>query len=162
MVRDERAIGENVLRQWTDSFLLKDMNPLEKRLFDWWIGEGFFCASNFKQTEKGIAAQLMLLLGGSIYQVLGHENDVAENRAAVQISDKVAKGWRLLESGCNGYFLVEDSKDNRANVKRLLSENIRNFDIVEFTSKKTDNMTYLKSVTVDIHRKREMSDATPE
>lgn len=152
--------GESVLRYWADSFFLKDLIPLEKRLFDWWISEGFFCVSNFKNGEKEINVELMLLLGGSIYQVLGHKKGSEVAQTEKIISKKIQSGWSLLKSECEGYYLVEDTKSNRIRIRRLLDVNIRNFDIVDFTSRQVGKKAYLKSVTVDIHRKREANDET--
>ena len=52
MSRKERVAGESVLRYWADSFFLKDLIPLEKRLFDWWISEGFFCAKQIRTEHE--------------------------------------------------------------------------------------------------------------
>ena len=69
--------GEHVLKYWTEQYFLKDLTPFQKRLFDWWVGEGFFCVSNYQNTEDGTKADLMLLVGKSVYQVLGHLEDIS-------------------------------------------------------------------------------------
>ena len=50
---EKNGLGEELMRLWADTCLLQDMNPLQKRIFDWWTGEGFFNASNFSKLPVG-------------------------------------------------------------------------------------------------------------
>lgn len=145
-------LGEEVMRFWADTYLLQRMDPLQKRLFDWWTGEGFFYVSNFKDKTDGMSAELMLLLGGSAYGIVRDGSDDVD--AWPQIDAKKKAGWDMLSFGDGGYYLLRDTEDNRTRVKELLEENIRSFRLVNFTGKEINGDKVLKSVIVVLNRKR--------
>ncbi len=154
MSQNARVKGEDVLRYWADQYFLKDLTPFQKRLFDWWVNEGFFCVSNFQDTESGTKADLMLLVGDSIYQILGHSDSLPPGKdSAIEMRQK--EGWELLKSSCEGYCHVEDTQGNHKRIERLIDENIRNYRILEYAGReRADGRRYLKSVTVEIYKKR--------
>ena len=154
MSQNVRASGTEVLKYWTDQYFLKDLTPFQKRLFNWWVNEGFFCVSNFQDTEDGTKADLMLLVGDSTCQVLGYSDNLpAEKESAIEMRQK--EGWELLKSSCEGYCHVEDTVGNHRRIERLIDENIRNYRILEYADReRADGRKYLKSVTVEIYKKR--------
>ncbi len=146
--------GEHVLKYWTEQYFLKDLTPFQKRLFDWWVGEGFFCVSNYQNTEDGTKADLMLLVGKSVYQVLGHLEDISSEIGSIGEKRKM-EGWQLIKSGCEGYYHVKDTECNRKKIERLIDENIRNYRLLRYNVKEEkDGQKYLKSLTLEIYRKR--------
>lgn len=147
-----KGLGGEVMRLWADTYLLQKMDPLQKRLFDWWTGEGFFYVSNFKDTSDGMSAELMLLLGGSAYGIVRDGSD--SNDVWPQIDAKKKAGWDMLPFGDNGYYLLRDTEDNRTRVNELLEENIRSFRLINFTGKEMNGDKVLKSVVVVLNRKR--------
>lgn len=149
---ENKVLGEEIMRLWADTYLFQKMDSLQKRLFDWWTGEGFFYASNFKDVPDGMSAELMLLMGGNAYGIVRNGNE--GNRAADLTNAKKNEGWDMLRFGNDGYYLLRDTKDNRVRVKALLEENIRNYELVEFTSKEINGEQTLKSVIIVVHRKK--------
>ena len=108
MLAEKNAASVEVLLYWVDNYLLNDnVGPFEKRLFDWWIGEGFFCVSNFKNTDTGVSAELILLLGDSIYDIIRSlEND--NSKYSLNDADTVAS-VALSEGALNPFMATRDS-----------------------------------------------------
>jgi len=146
---EKNGLGEELMRLWADTCLLQDMNPLQKRIFDWWTGEGFFNASNFKQTSRGMSAELILMLGEYVYGIVRNGGELV---SAEQIEAKKKQGWEMIPFGTR--YLLKDTMDNRAKVEALLKENIRNYRLVDFTTKELGDETVLKSVIIEVYRKR--------
>ena len=146
---DKNGLGEKVLRSWADSCLLQDINPLQKRLFDWWTGEGFFNVSNFKETTRGMSAELMLMMGENAY---GMVRNGSEHISVAAIETKKKQGWEMIPFGA--YYLLKDTKGNRSRIEALLEENIRNYRLINFTKKDLDSETVLKSVIIEVYKKR--------
>ena len=154
MTRSVDRDSEKLLKSWTNLYFLNELKPFEKRLLDWWISEGFFCVTNFREGEKGTQADLMLMLGKSIYHVLGNSSEEDTKMTGFAVTGKIASGWGLLDSRVDGYYLIEDTADNRKRIENLLEENIRFFDIVSYNDAEIENgVHYLKSVTVEIHKR---------
>lgn len=63
-----------LLRIWTDDYFNRNLTELEKRLSDWWLSEGFFYVSNFTETDNGTRAELMLLIGDSVNNLIFENN----------------------------------------------------------------------------------------
>ena len=144
-------LGEEIMRLWAETFLMQEMTPLQKRLFDWWTGEGFFYVSNFKDIPDGMSAELMLLMGKDVYGVIRNGSD--GSRTVVEAETKKKNGWDLLRF-TDGYYLLRDTEDNRARVEALIDENIRNYRLVKFTGKEINGERILKSVIIVVYRKR--------
>ena len=149
MPGEKNGLGEKVLRSWADSCLLQDINPLQKRLFDWWTGEGFFNVSNFKETTRGMSAELMLMMGENAY---GMVRNGSEHISVAAIETKKKQGWEMIPFGA--YYLLKDTKGNRSRIEALLEENIRNYRLINFTKKDLDSETVLKSVIIEVYKKR--------
>ena len=149
MPGEKNGLGEKVLRSWADSCLLQDINPLQKRLFDWWTGEGFFNVSNFKETTCGMSAELMLMMGENAY---GMVRNGSEHISVAAIETKKKQGWEMIPFGA--YYLLKDTKGNRSRIEALLEENIRNYRLINFTKKDLDSETVLKSVIIEVYKKR--------
>ena len=152
MPGENKVLGEDVMRLWADTYLLQELNPLQKRLYDWWTGEGFFYASNFKDTADGMSAELMLLLGGNAYDIVRDGSDGVD--VEPQIEAKKKAGWDMIPFGSKGYYLLKDTEGNRSRVEELLEENIRSFHLVNFTGKEINGDKVLKSVVVVLNKKR--------
>lgn len=70
-----KLLGEEIMRLWAETYLFQKMNPLQKRLFNWWTNEGFFYVSNFEETPEGMSAELMLLMGDNAYGIVRNDKD---------------------------------------------------------------------------------------
>lgn len=157
MLSGEKTVGVEVALYYMENYLLNDkVGRLEKRLFDWWLSEGFFLASNFKKTDTGISGEFILLLGGSIYDVTRTLDEPHGESAAVKdsVQKKLNDGWDLLLKVKPNYYLVMDTENNRRRIEELFKNNIRNFDFVEYKTKQEGDITILKSIIINIHRKR--------
>ena len=66
--------NNELLRIWTDDYFNRNLTELEKRLSDWWLSEGFFYVSNFTETDNGTRAELMLLIGNSVNNLIFENN----------------------------------------------------------------------------------------
>ncbi len=144
---------EKVIRIWTDRYFNQKLTAIQKRLYDWWVSEGFFYVSSFKENEFGTSAELMLLMGESADNLLAKNEFSASN-----ITDKVVKkkndGWDMI-SFKDKYYILKDTKENRTRVKALLAENIRTFAVKRFCAEEVDGQAVLKSVIIEIKRKAE-------
>lgn len=157
MLNGQKTDGVEVLLYYMENYLLNDkVGYLEKRLFDWWLDEGFFIVSNFKRTDTGISCEFILLLGGSIYDVTrsldepqGQSADVKES-----VQKKLDDGWDLILSVKPNYYAVKDTEDNRRRIEKLFKNNIRHFDFVEYRTKQEGNIKILKSIIINVHRKK--------
>lgn len=112
MLAEKNAASVEVLLYWVDNYLLNDnVGPFEKRLFDWWIGEGFFCVSNFKNTDTGVSAELILLLGDSIYDIIRSlENDNSKYSLNDSVQRKMDEGWDLSLKIPPSHYYVKDTE----------------------------------------------------
>ena len=146
-----KVLGEEIMRLWAERYLFQKMNPLQKRLFNWWTNEGFFYVSNFEDTPEGMSAELMLLMGDNAYGIV--RNDKERFGIASQIEAKKKTGWDIIPFGVDGYFSLRDTKKNRVYVRALIDENIRNYRLVRFTENEKNGERLLKSVIVIINRK---------
>ena len=84
---------------YMENYLLNDkVGRLEKRLFNWWLDEGFFLVSNFKKTDTGISGEVILLLGGSIYDVTRTLDEPQGETAVIRdsVQKKLDDGWDLI------------------------------------------------------------------
>ena len=117
---------------------------------------GFFLASNFKETETGISGEFILLLGGSIYDVTRTLDEPQGETAAIKdsVQKKLDDGWDLILKVKPNYYLVKDTENNRGRIEKLFKNNIRNFDFVEYRTKQEGDITILKSIVINVHRKR--------
>ena len=156
MPATEKNPGEEFMRSWAGQYLFKEMNPLQKRLFDWWTGEGFFYVSDFAYVSEGMTAELMLMLGESAYRMIGVNEAKDLLYAATQIESKKNDGWDMIRSGFEGYYYLRDTDDNRARVEELLSENIRNFELLEYKTKNKNGIITLKSVVILIRNREKV------
>lgn len=157
MLSGEKTVGVEVALYYMENYLLNDkVGRLEKRLFDWWLSEGFFLVSNFKKTDTGISGEFILLLGGSIYDVTRTLDEPHGESAAVKdsVQKKLNDGWDLLLKVKPNYYLVMDTENNRRRIEELFKNNIRNFDFVEYKTKQEGDITILKSIIINVHRKK--------
>lgn len=129
-------------------YLKQELNPLQKRIYDWWTGEGFFHASNFRETEDGTYVDLMLLIGDSLESFIA-SNDYSETHKDNQNANELQAKWQTIPIGYN-YYVLEDTPDNRAKLERLLNENIRYFNIDEYSVKEYEGKKVLRSVTIRV------------
>lgn len=157
MLSGEKTVGVEVALYYMENYLLNDkVGRLEKRLFDWWLSEGFFLVSNFKKTDTGISGEFILLLGGSIYDVTRTLDEPHGESATVKdsVQKKLNDGWDLLLKVKPNYYLVMDTENNRRRIEELFKNNIRNFDFVEYKTKQEGDITILKSIIINVHRKK--------
>ena len=157
MLNGAKPVGVEVALYYMENYLLNDkVGWLEKRLFNWWLDEGFFLVSNFKETETGISGEFILLLGGSIYDVTRTLDEPQEKTAAIKdsVQKKLDDGWDLILKVKPNYYLVKDTENNRGRIEKLFKNNIRNFDFVEYRTKQEGDITILKSIVINVHRKR--------
>lgn len=124
-----KLLGEEIMRLWAETYLFQKMNPLQKRLFNWWTNEGFFYVSNFEETPEGMSAELMILMGDNAYGIVRNDKD------RISIASQI------------------EAKKNRAYVRTLIDENICNYRLVRFTENEKNGEKLLKSVIVIINRK---------
>ena len=99
MLSGAKTVGVEVALYYMENYLLNDkVGRLEKRLFNWWLDEGFFLVSNFKKTDTGISGEFILLLGGSIYDVTRTLDEPQEETAAIKdsVQKKLDDGWDLI------------------------------------------------------------------
>lgn len=155
MIAETTNTESNIMHLWADLYLNQKMTPLEKRLYDWWIGEGFFYVSNFKETEEGTQAELMLLLGNSADSLLA-SNQHSASAASQKANEKLESGWELLPFGADHYIL-KDTPQNRVRVETLLNENIRYFSVLEYHTKEIDGRIVLKSVVINVMKRGELA-----
>ncbi len=153
---NENEQFDKVIRIWTDRYFSQKMTAMQKRLYDWWVSEGFFYVSSFKENETGNAAELMLLLGESADSLLA-KNEFSTSNAADKVNKKKNDGWHMI-SFKDKYYILKDTKENRNRIKTLLAENIRNFTVERFCTEEIGGETVLKSVIIEIKRK---ADAKP-
>lgn len=137
-------------------YLKQELNPLQKRIYDWWTGEGFFHASNFRETEDGTYVDLMLLIGDSLKSFIA-SNDYSESHRGMQNVSEVQLKWQTIPIGFN-YYVLEDTPDNRLKLERLLNENIRYFNIEEYSIKEYEGKTALRSVTIRVLKRSEKNE----
>lgn len=53
------------------------------------------------------------------------------------------------------HFFLKDTEKSRVEIQRLLEENIRFFSVLEFCTKEFENSMVLKSVIIEIKRRKE-------
>lgn len=151
MIAEKLNDNNEIMHLWTELYLNQEMSSLQKRIYDWWVGEGFFYASNFKETDDGTNIELMLLIGDSADNLVA-ENTFTKFNAEEKAEFRKKQGWDMLPFG-KRHFLLKDTKQNRMRIHRLLDENIRFFSIIEFCTKVMDNSTVLKSVIIEVKRR---------
>lgn len=157
MLSGAKPVGVEVALYYMENYLLNDkVGRLEKRLFNWWLDEGFFLVSNFKKTDTGISGEFILLLGGSIYDVTRTLDEPQEKTAAIKdsVQKKLDDGWDLILKVKPNYYLVKDTENNRGRIEKLFKNNIRNFDFVEYKTKQEGDIKILKSIIINVHRKK--------
>lgn len=137
-------------------YLKQELNPLQKRIYDWWTGEGFFHASNFRETKDGTYVDLMLLIGDSLKSFIA-SNDYSESHRDKQNVNEVQAKWQTIPIGFN-YYVLEDTPDNRMKLERLLNENIRYFNIEEYSIKEYEGKTALRSITIRVLKRSEKNE----
>lgn len=142
---------EEVVRLWTNLYFNQKMTAMQKRLYDWWVSEGFFYASAFKETQTGTRAELMLVLGERADSLIA-ENELSKFNINDKIDEKKNNGWDMIPF-LKKYFVLRDTKANRSRIKILLAENIRYFSIEKFTTGIIGNEEVLKSVVINIIKK---------
>ncbi len=145
--KEKRAI-----RLWADLYCSKEMTAMQKRLYNWWVSEGFFYAAVFKETETETKAELMLALGERAESRLIAENEFSQFYINEKIEEKKNDGWDMLPFFTK-YFALRDTKENRSRIKILLAENIRYFSIEKFITANIADEVVLKSVVINIIRK---------
>ena len=151
MLSGAKPVGVEVALYYMENYLLNEkVGRLEKRLFNWWLDEGFFNVSNFKKTDTGISGEFILLLGGSIYDEPHGETAAIKDSVQKKLDD----GWDLILKVKPNYYLVKDTENNRGRIEKLFKSNIRNFDFVEYKTKQEGDITILKSIVINVHRKR--------
>ena len=70
------------------------------------------------------------------------------------VQKKLNDGWDLLLKVKPNYYIVKDTENNRARIEKLFKNNIRNFDFVEYKTKQEGDITILKSIIINVHRKK--------
>lgn len=151
------ANKDGVLMQaLADLYLKQELTPLQKRIYDWWTEEGFFHASNFRETNDGTYVDLMLLIGESLRSFIS-SNDYSVSHKSNQRGSEVQAKWQSIPIGFD-YYVLEDTPNNRMRLERLLNENIRYFNIEEYSVKDYQGKTALKSVTIRILKRGEKNE----
>ena len=157
MLSGVKPVCVEVALYYMENYLLNDkVGRLEKRLFNWWLDEGFFLVSNFKRTDTVISAEFILLLGGSIYDVARTLDKPQEETIAIKdsVQRKLDEGWDLILKVKPNYYLVKYTENNRKRIEELFKGHIRSFDFVEYKTKQEGDITILKSIIINVHRKR--------
>lgn len=129
-------------------YLKQELNPLQKRIYDWWTGEGFFHASNFRETKDGTYVDLMLLIGESLRSFISSNDYLESHKSKQNVSEAQAK-WQSIPIGFD-YYVLEDTPSNRMRLERILNENIRYFNVEEYSVEGYQGKTVLKSVTIRV------------
>lgn len=154
MTAEKMNNNDEIMHLWTELYLNQKMSALQKRIYDWWVGEGFFYASNFKETTNGTVAELMLLIGDSADNLVA-ENKLSKFAAEEKVEKRKEQGWELIPFG-ERHFFLKDTEKSRVEIQRLLEENIRFFSVLEFCAKEFENSMVLKSVIIEIKRRKEV------
>lgn len=152
------TVGVKALTLWVEKYLLSDkVGPLEKRIIDWWTSEGFFCASSFKETETGVSVELVMFLGGSVYELLSDVQQSKNESVTIKesVQRKIDEGWDLYSVCKPNYFLVLNTEENQKRIRRLIMENFRHYKIERFCIGENEKgMAYIKSVVINVYRNK--------
>lgn len=142
--------NNELLRIWSDDYFSRNLTELEKRLSDWWLSEGFFYASNFTETDNGTRAELMLLIGENVNNLI-FESD--QSPTGNILADKKENGWKLIKFD-RTHYIPQNTLDNRKLIEQLLYENIRNFEIIKYNTEILHGEEVLKSVVIEIKKRK--------
>ena len=142
--------NNELLRIWVDDYFNRDLTELEKRLSDWWLSEGFFYASNFTETDNGTRAELMLLIGENVNNLIFENNQSPTGNI---LADKKENGWKLIKFD-RTHYIPQNTLDNRKLIEQLLYENIRHFEIIKYNTETLHGEEVLKSVVIEIKKRK--------
>lgn len=91
-----------IMQALAELYLKQELNPLQKRIYDWWTDEGFFHAANFRETEDGTYVELMLLFGESLKGFIA-SNEYSETHRGLRGTDTVQAKWQTVPIGFDYY-----------------------------------------------------------
>jgi hypothetical protein len=152
----EKSINEVLYRAWFHKYFLKDFGKLEKRLLDWWTGEGFFGITNLVPTPDGKTLDFMLRVGRSAYDEMSNESEEYLNEKTEKVVNvKKRQGWDIYS--CNdtpNLHVLYKTQKNVDKIQQLLMANIRSFKIEKFEYDTIEGVEYIKSLTIKIYKKQ--------
>lgn len=148
--------SEKLYRAWFKKFFMKDFGKLEKRILDWWTGEGFFGISNLKQKSDGETLDFLVRVGINAYDETSDKDVEYLNEKADKIANvKRRQGWDIYTSQEYPHLhVLYKSQKNIDKLQQLLMSNIRSFKVEKFEYAEMEGIEYIKSFTVRIYRKK--------
>lgn len=147
---------EIIYRTWFKKYFMKDFGKLEKRLLDWWTGEGFFGITNLVPTEDGETLDFICRVGRSAYDEMSNESEEFLNEKTEKfVNVKKRQGWDIYSSiEVPNLHVLYKTQKNIDKIQQLLMSNIRSFKIEKFDYQEIEGVEYIKGLTVRIYRKK--------
>lgn len=154
--KKEMSESEKIYRAWFSKFFMKDFGKLEKRLLDWWTGEGFFGVTNLIQKKDGETLDFMVRVGRSAYDEMSNKDEELLNEKADKIANvKRRQSWDIYTSSQFPHLhVLYKTQKNIDKLQQLLMSNIRSFKVEKFEYAEMEGIEYIKSFTVRIYRKK--------
>ena len=155
---EENGVSQNeaLYRAWFKKCFMKDFGKLEKRLLDWWTGEGFFGITNLVPTEDGETLEFICRVGRSAYDEMSNlDEELLNEKTEKFVNVKKRQGWDIYS--CNdvpNLHVLYKTQKNINKIQQLLMTNIRSFKIEQINYQEIEGVEYIKSLTVRIYRKK--------
>lgn len=147
----------SIMQALAELYLQKDLTPLQKKIYDWWTGEGFFHVSDFKDTDTGTHAELVTLFGEGLKSIIASNAHSVKQKSTMCDKD-MNKEWQVLPIQ-KDFYILEDTPYNRSKLQRLIGENIRYFTIDSYNTKEHScGKTVLRSVSITVKKRGERNE----
>lgn len=153
---NENFPSEVIYREWFKRYFMKDFGKLEKRLLDWWTGEGFFGITNLTPAENGETLDFMLRVGRTAYDEMSNQTEEYLNEKTQKVVNvKKMQGWDIYSSKeIENLHVLRKCQRNIDKIQQLLMANLRSFKIERYDYQVIEGIEYIKSLTVKIYRKK--------
>lgn len=152
---EEMTYNQKLYKIWFDKYFLKNFGRFEKRLLDWWTGEGFFGVTNVNFLEDGKTIDFILRVGRTAYDEMSDTApEILKEKTDKIVSVKRLQGWDVYS--CNeveNLHLLLKTQKNIDKIHQLLMSNFRSFQIISYEYCTVEGQEIIKSFKLKTYNK---------
>lgn len=151
----EMSYNQKLYKIWFDKYFLKDFGKFEKRLLDWWTGEGFFGITNVNVVEDGKTIDFMLRVGRTAYDEMSDKTpEMLKEKTDKIVSVKKLQGWDVYSSqNIENLHLLLKTQRNIDKIHQLLMSNFRSFQILSYEYETIEGQECIKAFKLKTYKK---------
>lgn len=151
----EMTYNQKLYKIWFDKYFLKNFGKFEKKLLDWWTGEGFFGITNVNIIEDGKTIDFILRVGRTAYDEMSDTApEILKEKTDKIVSVKRLQGWDIYScKNAENLHLLLKTQKNIDKIHHILMSNFRSFQIISYEYEIVEGQECIKSFKLKTYKK---------